>query len=203
MRYALILLALLAASVAPNVSAHIPRPEPDPARLAAARRLVAALPIAETVRPRPDGGEPMRAGLAYRMAYEAQQTHGVRDLERIMPAFQAEIYARVEAVLPAILPAALDDLARIYAFEMQAADLDAAARFFATPEGRAFAARTVVTDRIVFEALHGRLAGAILPELGTVLATARTRDAEQRRAYAEWDRLRQRVNAGSRRRSRR
>ena len=203
MRSALVLLLLIAASVAQVVSAHIPLAEPDPVRLAAARRLVAALPVTEAIRPQPGGGEPMRAAFAYRMAYAAQQEHGVRDLERFMPAFQAEIYARVEAALPAILPAALEDLARAYALEMHAPDLDAGARFFASAEGRAFAARTVATDRIVFEKLHGRLALAIQPELAAILATARVRDAEQRRAYAEWDRLRRRVNAESRRRYRR
>lgn len=192
---------LIAAGLAQSASAHIPMPEPDPAKFAAARRLVAALPVPEVIRPQPGGGEPMRAGFSYQMVYVAQQAHGARDIERIMPAFQAELYARVEAALSEILPAALDDIARAYAFEMQAADLDAAARFFGSAEGRAFAARTVATDRIVFEKLHGRLAQAIQPELGTILATARVRDAEQRRAYAEWDRLRQRVNAESRRRN--
>lgn len=200
-RHAFALLLLIAAGIAQAGSAMIPRREPEPARLEAARRFVAALPVAEGVSLRPDRAEMMRAEFSYLMANEAQQQLGARDLERIMPAFQTGIYSRVEAALPGVLPAALEDIARAYALEMQAADLDAAGRFFATTEGRAFAARTVITDRIIFETLKMHLARAIVPELGTILAAARVRQAEHERAEAEHDVLRLRVNAASRRRN--
>ena len=193
----------IAAGLATAAAAHIPRPEPDPVRLAAAQRFVATLPIAEAVSPRPDRPERMRGELVYRMVYEAQQHHGARDIERIMPSFQVEIFNRVDAALARVFPQALGDIAVAYAFEMQAADLDATARFFATPEGRAFAARTVTTDAIIFGTVEAHLVGALEPELDRILADARARQAERDRAEAAHDVLRLRVNAESRRRSRR
>jgi hypothetical protein len=199
-RIALLLLLALAGGLARPAGSSTPMPAPDPARLAAARRFVAALPIEEAVRGAPGGREHIRGVLAVGIDQEVRSQRRAADFEAIVYPFNAALFRRIDAMLPRLLPAVLDDMAVGYSFEMEASALDAAARFFATAEGRAFAARTVERDRLVIEVLQAHLFRAIEPDLGAILAEARVNDAEERRAFAIRDALRQRVNAASRRR---
>jgi|GEM_PF-6475211 len=194
------LLLALAGGFAQPAGSRTPMPGPDPTRLAAAQRFVATLPIEEAVRGAAGGREQIRGVLAVGIDQLVRSQRRAADFEAIVYPFNAAVFRRIEAMLPGLLPAVLDDMAVRYSFEMEAPALDAAARFFATADGRAFAARMVEKDGLVIETLQTHLFRAIEPELDAILAEARANDAEERRAFAIRDALRQRVNAASRRR---
>ena len=199
-RYALVA-AVLAVLAQPALSI-VPRMMPDDQRLEAARRFVATLPIEESVAVRMGQPDAIRGELTQWLAERVRQDGRTDDFEGMYDAFRLEVGRRADAALPLVLPTVREELAIHYGLALRAEELDAAGRFFASAEGRAFAARTALGDKLVSQTLLLFLNAVLEPELPAILTAARADAAERRRIEEDRDDLRARVNASGGRRPR-
>jgi hypothetical protein len=170
----------------PTVATMVPAmPPPEPERLAAARAFVAALPIRESFESR-YGGSPIVDALYRDLVANAADAHPGLNLEAIGSGLRSGIDRRVRQALPAILPAASEEIANRYARSLNPAELAAATVFYGTPAGRAFAVRLVDLEPLIMEPIHARLLEALSPALDAIVAEAEGAE-----------RLRQQINARS------
>lgn len=128
--------AVFASSAIAHTPPWVP-PDPDPVRLAAAERLVAALPL--------ENG--LRVGfydekITIEVANQAAVWLGVNQLERKNETIERIFYLKVISESRAQLASAIGDarrsLADGYARQLSERELEAARTFAVTPEGKAF-----------------------------------------------------------------
>jgi hypothetical protein len=156
-------------------AARTPQPEPpEPAHLEAARAFVRSLPIAEQMTMSFPVQISVRAELEQALTEQASALDAGSGREGIRELVRHGVGTRIDRHLPAILPAAAEEMANFYATQFSIAELEAAARFFASPEGRKMARRFVATDPVVSSSLRLPLYRAVDPELGAIVAEAKS-----------------------------
>jgi hypothetical protein len=175
-----LLLALLPLFLGQPARGTVPVPEPDPARLAAARTLVRTLPIQDSLA-YPFSGNPVRDRVIRAVIDSAAHPPSSPEIATFA---RAHVNRRIDEVLPEVLPAVTEETARAYALLLRLNELNAATSFFGAPDGRSFAFRTVSQDPQIIDALYRHLLHRIAPEANQILAAA-----------ADAERLRQEVNA--------
>jgi hypothetical protein len=182
---ALMLLTILALGLSGPAAAHTPQPPPpEPAHLEAARSFVRTLPIAEEMTMSFPIQTGVRAELEQALAEQAATMDGAIRKDGTGALVRRGIGTRIDRHLPAILPGAAEEMAIVYARQFSISELEAAARFFASPEGRKMARRFVSTDPVVSSSLRPPLYRVLDPELKAIVAEAKS-----------GERLRRRINA--------
>ncbi|HWJ70702.1 MAG TPA: hypothetical protein VNS79_11725 [Sphingobium sp.] len=144
-------------------------PEPDPAALAAARELVSALPISEN--------SALRIEAVQRVAANAQEwfdrTYGAANPPGVRATFVLKAEEQARRLLPSAVAETSDVLALLYARRLSTSNLSAAAKFFETAPGRAYAAVAIADDRQIILALAHRLGQAVSPMFLPLVEAAR------------------------------
>jgi len=162
--------------------AHTPPPiPPEPAHLEAARAFVRSLPIAEAMAMSYPVQAGVRAELEQRLAEQAAALESPGRRDEASGLVRPGISRRIDHHLPAILPGAAEEMATAYARQFSIPELEAATRFFASPEGRNMARRFASTDPTVGFSLQPPLYRALHPELEGLLAEAKAGERLRRR----------------------
>ncbi len=145
----------------------VPATEPDPARLAAATRLVdVVMPPALRDKMIEQTASTMVANMNKLMLASPQMTamFEKRPAARpILERFLAQQAEESRTAMREMMPAMMTMMARYYARQLSAADIDATRAFFATPAGKAYAiaAGSVMADPEFATLLQGSMAKAM------------------------------------------
>ncbi|HEX8224364.1 MAG TPA: DUF2059 domain-containing protein [Allosphingosinicella sp.] len=126
----------------------------------------------------------VRAELEEALTEQAATMDSASRKDGIGTLVRRSVSGRIDRHLPAVLPEAAEEMAIVYARQFSIGELEAAADFFASPEGRKMARRFVSTDPVVSSSLRPPLYRVLDPELKAIIADAKS-----------GERLRRRINA--------
>lgn len=178
----LTLLTILSLELSRPAAARTPPPPPpERAHLEAARAFVRSLPIADAMTRSFPVRTALRAELEQALVERAAVLDAGSSQEGIGAFVHSGINARIDRHLPAILPAAAEEMALAYARQFRIGELEAAARFFASPEGRNMADRFASMDPVVSSSLRPPLYRSLEPELEVIIAEAKSGERLRRR----------------------
>jgi hypothetical protein len=170
-RFIILVGALLACSALAHTPPWVP-PDPDPVRLAAAERLVAALPL--------ENG--LRVGfydekITADVANDALAWLGTNQFEQKDETIERIFYLKVRSESRAQLASAIGDarrsLAGGYALQLSERELEAAQTFAVTPEGKAFLEVQLRQDIGMHKLVSRFLYDRTFSELPRILKSAR------------------------------